>query len=173
MGRRSVLGMLLLVILTLLLVGCRGRERTLRFETIERSEEGIAGAREILEPRLVIIGDATEVAALDATVSPEALKRLAQVDFTRYFVVVVYHGWYSQLLRPKSGVEVRRVRQQGAMITVEALFYEPVPGWERAQIETYPYHIVQVRWDRGLRGEFEFLLEVDGKVVAQEVYGLR
>ena len=169
MGRRSVLGMLLLVILTLLLVGCRGRERTLRFETIERSEMGGGhNAGRILQPALVVIGDPAEIGALDDTVSPEAVKRLAQVDFTRYFVVVAYHGWYSQLLSPKSGVEVRRIRQQGTTITVEALFYKPTPGLQRRQMETYPYHIVQVRRNKQLRGEFTFVLEVDGKVVARE-----
>ena len=169
MRRRSMLGMLLSVILTLLLVGCQGWERTLPFETIERSEMGGGhNAGRILQPALVVIGDPAEVGTLDDTVSPEAVKRLAQVDFSQYFVVVVYHGRYSQLLSPKSGVEVRRIRQQGAAITVEALFYKPTPGLERRQMETYPYHIVQVRRNKQLRGEFTVVLEVDGKVVARE-----
>ncbi len=145
----------------------------LPFETIERSEGGIYGGRDILQPALVIIGDLAEVGTLDETVTPEALARLRQVDFTRYFVVVAYRGRYPELLRPKSGDEIQRVRQEGATITVEALFYEPTPRLARSPIETYPYHIVQVRRDRGLRGEFTFLLEVDGKVVAREVYRLR
>ncbi len=148
-------------------------EVDLPFETIERSERGGgSNAGTILQPALVIIGDPAEIETLDETVRPEALARLAQVDLTRYFVVVAYRGLYPELLTPKSGIEIQRIRREGARVTVEALFYQPIPRRERLQVETYPYHIVQVPRE-GLQGELTFLLEMDGKVLVQEVYRLR
>lgn len=156
-----------------MLGGCqKEKEVDLPFETTERAD--LAGTGEYYkgkEPKLVVVAEAAEIDVLGNTVSLNAQAQLRNLDFDRYFAIAVFQGWRPDLPTPQSGVEVQRIGRKKSTITLYARFYEPIEGYERKLVVISPYHLVKLQKE-DMRGEFRFILDVDGATVSQQTHRL-
>lgn len=157
----AMLGLAGLVVLVLL-TACGTQEVDLSFETIERADSpGTGEYYEDKDPKLVIVNSVAELDMLGNTISPDAQSALRNLDFEQYCAIAVFQGWRPHIPTPQSGVEVQRIVKQGKTITVYALFFEPVEGYELLAMVISPYHIVQIRREEGLQEEYQFVLHVE------------
>jgi hypothetical protein len=100
-----------------------------------------------LEPQHVfLITSAQEGVRLPDWVSPEALQKLAQLDYQRYFVIAVFRGSF-----PDGGYDavIQRVVRRGDGLVVEAQFWAPSPYYAVEAMSTDPYHVIMVVRDGG------------------------
>jgi len=165
---RRALVPLLLVVVVISLPGCgRTKGMEMPFETIDRGMG--AGRRERYEskePGLVIIASLQDFALFEDDV-PRLAQKLKDIDYSQFYVVAVFQG------RKPTGayeVEIQGIRWQDDVVTIYSRFATPEPGQERTLVETSPYHLVKIRKGKNMRGEFEFVLDVDGKEVVRKTH---
>lgn len=168
-----VAALLALVVGAMILGGCRGeKEVDLSFETIERSDS--AGTGEYYEeedPQLVVVTKTEEVDdRLGNTVSFDAQTQLESLDYDLWFAIAVFQGWRPHIPTPQSGVKIPRISREENTITVYAQFYEPVQGYEMHPEVNSPYHLVKIQKGENMRGEFGFVLNVDGKELVRKTH---
>jgi hypothetical protein len=162
--------LLCLTILTgLVLFGCKGPEpRDLPFETIESAD--LLGPGEYSEeetPKIIIITELEQVDdRVGDAVSPQAQAQLRDLDFDRYFVVGVFQGRRPYIYWA-SGVEIQRIEQRGDTITILAHFYEPIEDQVRGGMAA-PYQLLRIRKGGSIRGEFNFILKVNGQEIVRK-----
>jgi len=159
-----VLAAALLVVLGVILPACRSQETELTFKTIDRRiSPGTGEYYENREPALIVISTPQEAAQLDNFVNPEAIEHLKGMDYDNYFALAVFQGW-----KFSGGYEVNltHVSSRNNQITVEVDFQEPLPGFQREDQITSPYHLVQVEKPAILEGRLTFLLRAEGNTVA-------
>ena len=167
MLRRTLLPFLLAVVV-ILSPGCgRTKGVEMPFETIDKGMG--AGKRERYEskePGLVIIASLRDFALLEDDV-PRLAQKLKDIDYDHFCVVAVFQGH-----KPTGAyeVEIQRIRRQDDVVTIYARFATPEPGQERTLVETSPYHLVKIRKGEDMRGQFEFVLNVDGKEVVRKTH---
>jgi len=158
-----VLAAALLAVLGAILPGCRSQERELAFETIDRRiSPGTGEYYESREPALIIIATPHEAAQLDNFVNPEAIEHLKGMDYDNYFALAVFQGW-----KFSGGYEVNlaRISSRNNQITVEVNFQEPLPGFQRTDQVTSPYHLVEVEKPAALENRQSFVLRENGNTV--------
>jgi len=161
---RVVLVTLLLAALGASLPACRPRQTELTFTTIEQEDASRTGKyHESREPAMIIIATPQELTQLDDFVNPEALEHLMEMDYGKYFALAVFQGRKDT---GSYGVDIKRIISQDNQITVEVNFQEPLPGFQRTDIVTSPYHLVQVEKPAILEGQLRFLLRAEGNTVA-------
>jgi hypothetical protein len=74
------------------------------------------------EPRLLVLTDVTDMAALQNHVRPEHQQQIAQVDFSRFWVAVLYQGFTKQLGHT---ITVDAVQFLSDTVTIAAQFEVP------------------------------------------------
>ncbi len=141
----------------------------LPFETIEKSESSGTGyGFRGVEPDIAVVFDKDSIPQLTNTISPQALSSLQEVDFRKYYVLVVYQG-----IKPTTnyGVEIQHIIMQEDTITIDARFTERDPAMWAGDIVTSPYHLVRVP-RQGSHGWIKFILTRDGiELLHQTYYG--
>lgn len=149
--------------------GCSGKEINLPFETIERADSPGTGQNyEGKEPELVIITETAKINSLGNAISVNAQAQVRNLDFGQYLAIAVFQG-----LKGSGGysAEIRRVTRKGDAIIVYAHFAERDPQRVASDVMTSPYHLVKVQ-KLGLRGNTEFILNVDGASVSQQTHAV-
>lgn len=116
------------------------------------------------DPRLIVIGDAAEVPSLRDRVLPSHLERIAEVDFSAYFVAVIHQGLHN---RPYHPIEVRSVEFEDNVFTIHAKLYEP----DRSTYEPFPanspYYVLKIEKLAGVKEDVSFVLETNGERIPQ------
>lgn len=148
----------LAIVVTLIgMTACGPKETELPFETIERNdtyspEEGYGGRK----PHVILATSRGEIEKLEGVVSQEALDRLTELDFERYFALALFRG-----RQATSGYDtvIERVAKQGDKIVVYAQFWEPSPDYAVFSAATSPYHIIKVRRSDGVSTQVELVLQ--------------
>ncbi len=179
---RASVWLIMIICLLAGLIACRPQEITLPFETIEKGEVPFVPSHYVekgvipyfpkyyegKEPKLVVISNVKEIAALGNTVSPDAEAALRQLDFGEYFAIAAYQG-----LKPWANysVEIRQIMYQDNVVTIYVHFVEPQPGQALNPAEVSPYHLVKVQKEE-LTGKKEFILNADGTTVDQQTHTL-
>ena len=148
--------------LALMIMGCaKEQEVVLPFETIEKADTpGTGNNYQGNEPKLEILIDGSEIETVAEYVSPETETILGGVDYDHYFVIAVFQGRKGST---GYGVEIQKIIRGGNRIVIHVYFTEKEPHLPAAAMETSPYHLVKISRD-GLQGDFQFILNVDGKV---------
>lgn len=156
-----------------IITACKSQEGKLPFETIAKSNDpdnlGLTIYREE-EPTLLIIANDDEIDALVPTVlaeDPALVEQLRQLDYNRFFAVLVLQG-----LKHQGGysVTVQRIVRQDNRVKVYAEFTEPAPGTRRIQAFTSPYHLVQASKEGQWGQEVTFVLVVNDESVAETTH---
>jgi len=157
-----LLGLLLFVI-----AACQPQEGELPFETIAQGDGFYTGqgyGRE--EPNLLVIAgpDEVEKPGLGVQFPLEIVDQLRQLDYDRYFAILVLHGHVGS-----TGVSVivEQITRQDKEVVVQAKFVRPAPGTRTMPAFTSPYHLVAVskqgKWGQQIR----FVLVTDSEEVAE------
>jgi hypothetical protein len=147
------------------------QEVKLPFRTLERADlSGTGKYYENQKPKFVIIDGVEGIEALGNTISIEAQAQLHNLDFDSELAIVVFQGLRGVIPTPQSGVEVQRISRKGNTITLHTRFYEPVEGYEVHLMMASPYHLVAIRKEGDMHGEFSFDLCVDGTIESQQTH---
>lgn len=157
--------LLLLYIVTLLLVTCQAeptREPGLPFETIA-SEDGATGNNVYRggEPAIRVIADLEQARSLPNIGSERTRQRIRSLDYTQFFVIIVFHGSAG-----KTGyaVEVKSIVREDDKVYIKTLFTYPTPASIEHNFETFPYHIVAVKKSGSWNRSITFVLSDTGGV---------
>jgi hypothetical protein len=113
------------------------------------------------EPRLIVITEPDAVPTLQGKVSSEHLERIADTDFSSFWVTIVYQG--REVMKDYQPIEVSEVRRKGDTVTVYAQFHETI-----GSLDTSPYCILKI--EKPVRMDEEkiaFTLNADGQMVSQ------
>lgn len=131
-------------------------ERDLPFETIERGDSDYYHFHPAEPQHVFVITSAEEASRLTGWVSREAEKKLAQLDYRRYFLIAVFRGHFAS-----SGYDpiIQRVVRQGDRLVVHVQFWAPSPYYAVTAAASQPYHVVRVLRDGRPLGEAELVLE--------------
>ena len=119
------------------------------------------------EPRLVAVTDQASVSSLQGQLRPDHLEMVAKVDFSAYFVLVVYQG---EKYTTGYSVKVTDIKRDMDTVLVYASFQRPSPGEVKGEIMTSPYCIVKVKKTEEFKGSFTFVLVANGEEVARQTY---
>jgi hypothetical protein len=158
------LAALLLVAVGAILPACQPQETELPFETIEQKDFSGTGAYyENQEPALIVIAAPQEAELVLNFITPDAAERLNRINYDSYFIIAIFQG-----MKPSGGygVNITRISSRNHQITVEVNFQKPVPGFERTNVITSPYQLVQVEKPAGLEGRQTFVLRGNGNTAA-------
>ncbi len=156
-----------LLVLLFTITACKPQEGALPFETVAQGDgfhtgRGYGGE----EPNLLIIAGFDEIdePGLDVQLPSELANELRQLDYDRFFAILVLQG-----LKSTGGfsVTVQQISRQDNHITVLVQFVEPALGTRRIAAFTSPYHLVAVS-KRGEWGQqINFVLVTDSEEIAE------
>ncbi len=140
----------------------------LPFQTLQRDE--LSGTGQLYPsqaPGIVIVGNPTEADTLDGWIADSAKAKLKTVDYTKFLAVTVFQGW-----KPTGGfgIEVVRISRLGQTVDVATDFHEPVPGVQRTDIVTSPYHLVQLEKPSAAGQAVVFNVTAKATVVVSATY---
>lgn len=98
---------------------------------------------------------------LNTSVSDAELK-LKELDYSKYFALLVLEG-----AKPTTGysIKITSITRSGNIVTVYADFLETPENMERANVVTYPYHLVAIEKPGEWAETVTFHLVVDQAVV--------
>jgi hypothetical protein len=164
----TVLTLLLVIVAIILSTNARKQgEVELSFETIEIAEiPGTGYEYQGKEPSLVIVADKGGIDLLGKNVSTESLAKLENLDFGKFFAIVVFQGIKGTNLY---GVEIQRITKQQNTLNIFAHFTERDPSIGASTVVTSPYHIVRIP-KKGLSGRIEIVLYSDGREITRRSY---
>ena len=119
---------------------------------------------DVSEPFIRIISNQTEVDASSGVISLSTLQKLQAIDFDNNVALIVHQG-----KQPTSGysVEVQNLTQEKNTIKIYALFKRPAAETPVTEIVTYPYQVVQVPRVNDSIDDYQFMVVVNDKIVAQ------
>lgn len=124
------------------------------------------------KPDLIIFAKTDEVDKFSPslfTADPQLVTRLRNLDYDRFFAILVLQG---QKGSTRYSATVRQVRRQGTQVIVKAEFVEPKPETLVGWLVTAPYHLVfvskQGTWGRPI----QFLLFANDKKVAETAHNI-
>ena len=180
---KPLLAALAMVAITAVLFGCKKPASSLpelSFKSIDQGysiyqgyklspENGYGSDKK--EPGIVVITDIDEVEnpGTDVQLSMDLVDKLRTVDYKKNFGVIVIRGLL-QGTSPKYSVDILRVIREGDTVTIQAHFGETGPHDVIQQAFSSPYHIIRVtkagEWDR----DIHFVLDADGKEVANTTH---
>lgn len=116
-------------------------------------------------PQLVVVADRETFSSVEDYLPPQHLELVAEIDFSAYFVAIIYQG---RKMETDYSVEVIDVKQEGDRIVLCAQLHEPIPNQVRGQMVTSPYYIVEIERPEGSGDAFTFvLLDGDEEIVRQ------
>ncbi len=148
----------------------QSQETDLPFETVEQKLKADLGPPyEGREPGLMVIARPEEVANLDDWVTEDAKTQLQMLDYDAHFALAVFQGW-----KPTDGysIQVERITRQGDKVTVYVRLQEPQPDREKRDIETSPYHLVQMQKVGAWAGDVTFNVVADGAVITSVTHDI-
>lgn len=124
------------------------------FITIDK-QDGQSGWDEIA-PNFMIVATPNEIESLSHLVSAESIERLYGVDYDKYYTIAAFQG-----MHPSSGYDmtIHRLSRQGQELAIHTTSRSPLEPEE--QIETSPYHLIQVNREHENGYEVEFALVVN------------
>ncbi|MEJ2211400.1 MAG: protease complex subunit PrcB family protein [Anaerolineae bacterium] len=140
---REVCWLLLLGLLFATGLGaCKLHQVSLSFETIEQKERtGTSEGYEAKEPFLVIVAQPHDLAGLDDWISKDASAQLQELDFDAYFGLAAFLGRKGT---SGYGIQIERITRLDDQVEVFVKIREPQPKEKKNDVETSPYHLVQV-----------------------------
>lgn len=147
-------------------VACKSHLEELSFETIAQGDGFYAGrGYGGEEAALLVIAspEAVDKPGLDVQFPSELADQLRQLDYDRFFAILVLQG-----LKTTGGfsVTVQRISRENNQVTVQVQFIEPGPGTRITGAFTSPYHLVaaskQGKWGQ----QINFVLVADSGEVA-------
>jgi len=145
------------------LSGCGPNEIKLPFKTISMGTYELGYMRE--EPKLFIIStpDELNIPGSEISFSHTLTNELRQLDYERFFAILVVQG-----LKRQGGysVTVQEITRRGDQVTVRADFVSPAPGTRRTQGFTSPYHLITVSKGASWGQQIQFVLLDNDKSVA-------
>jgi hypothetical protein len=158
---------ILLGLLLFIITACQTREQELSFETIAQGDgfytgQGYGGEK----PNLLVTASLDEInkPGLDVQFPSEVADQLRQLDYDRFFTILVLHG---RVGSTRVSVTVQQITRQDEKVTIRAEFVKPSPGTRSEPAFTSPYHLVAVS-KRGEWGQqIHFVLVVDSEEVAE------
>lgn len=117
-------------------------EADVPFETIVQDQYGAQSGTDLaVGGRLMWLTEPQQLDTIREYVTPDALEKVQQVDFSRYDVVALFRGdrgssdWQTM---------INRITRRDNHLIVHALLYEPNPHFGATQGYTSPYHIVKI-----------------------------
>lgn len=118
------------------------------------------------EPNLLVIAESDEVdkPGLDVQFPLEIADQLRQLDYDRFFAVLVLHGHIGST---GVSVTVQQIMRQDKKVTVLTEFVRPAQGTRMMPAFTSPYHLVAVSKQGEWEQQIRFVLVVDGEEVAE------
>jgi hypothetical protein len=137
------------------------------------AQGGVLGSyREADPPEAQIIAGAQDIDSLArqlpgnpprASDNPDLVNKLRQLDYTRFFAILVTQGQ-----KEPRGFQmmVQQITRQDDHVTVQTQFIGPKPGEGQPMVVFDPYHLVAVSKDGAWARQIQFELAADGKVVA-------
>lgn len=158
---------ILLGLLSFVITACQPQEGKLPFETIAQGDGFYTGRSYGGEkPNLLIVAGLNEVDSpgLNIEFLPELADQLHQLDYDRFFAVLVLQG-----LKHQGGysITVQQVVRQDDRVNVHVEFTSPEPGTRRIQAFTSPYHLIAVSKRGEWRQQIRFVLVADSEEVAE------
>lgn len=139
--------------------------KSLEWDKLAQQTSSAGGYQYQGAPKIETITRAPEAAILEGDVYPSILSEVANIDFSGYFVIVVFQGRQGAA---GYSVQVKEVKQQGDSITVYAEFLTPDPKNLVAPVITSPYYVLKVKKTPDLKGDFTFILVASGKEVMRQ-----
>ena len=154
---KTPLTLKIIIILSLfLLTACTTQVQELSFETLSRNtNSGYKDRR----PGLMVITNIEETKHLGRWFHPNDRKLALDVDYTHYFVVIVFRGWYG---RAHEGIKVERIAQQGNNISV----FTWMGKGQGDTVITSHFHMVKVEKMGNLANIDTYTLIVNGEAEA-------
>ncbi len=119
------------------------------------------------EPRLLVLTDVTDMSMLQNQVRPEHQQQIEQVDFSKYWVAVLYQGRREQ---SEYSITVSAVHFQSNTVTIAAQFQKPSTSTEYQPAPSIsPYFVLRIQkpadvTEAGLR----FRLSVDDQMISAQ-----
>ena len=137
----------------------------LPFETIDRTDFGIGFiVYDSTEPGIMVFTKPEDAGNLQLNTPDdiEAKVKLEELDYSRYFALLVLEGE-----KPDTGssVKITSIMRSGNVVTVYADFLELPENMERAATATYPYHLVAIEKPGEWAETVTFNLVVDQAVI--------
>lgn len=99
--------------------------------------------------------------------APQLVEQLRQLDYMRYFAVLVTQGQKESL---GFKVTVQQITRQDDQVTVQAEFVGPKPGEGQPAVVFDPYHLVAVSKDGSWGRQMQFELIANGKVATKTAH---
>lgn len=167
---RIAMNVLGLMMLLFTIMACKPQIEELSFETIAQGDGFYAGrGYGGEEPALLVVAspEAVDKPGLDVQFPSELADQLRQLDYDRFFAILVLQG---QKRSTGYAVSIKRIVRQGNQVTIDAEFVEPSPGTRIKPAFTSPYHLVAVSKERQWGQEVTFVLVVNGKTVAETTH---
>jgi hypothetical protein len=152
------------------IVACTPQIEELSFKTISQGDGFYTGQSYGEEkPGIFVISNVDEIdePGLDIMFPTKLADELRQLDYDRFFAILVLQG---QKRSSGYSVTVKKIVRQGKQVSVYAEFKEPKIGTRRTWVFTSPYHLVAVFKSGNWGQNINFLLEADGKVVAESYH---
>jgi hypothetical protein len=171
--RNRILAVAVLICIASIIVALRiyagkPKPEKLQFQTIEQAEYGsLSSLYEACGPELIVITWAKEIENLDRIFNEDAKTKLKTIDYSKYFVILVFQG-----RRPTLGyrVNIIKITRLQNDITILVDFTEPRPDMEAAPMESSPYQLIQMEkygiWNQGIT----FKLAVNQGIVISTSY---
>jgi len=113
------------------------------------------------KPRLIVITTPDAVSTLEGKVSSAHLDRIADTDFSSWWVAVVYQG--KRMMTDYDPIVVSDVRREGNVVVIYAQFQKSI-----GSLNTSPYYILRIEKPAGMdEEELTLALHAEGQVVPQ------
>ena len=159
----KLLGVILVGLFFIGINACKPQETLLSFKTIEQADSsGTGEAYRDIEPTVIIITHPNEIANLNGWINESGQEKLQALAYKNYFALAVFQGFKPTL---EYGVKINRITKHNNEINIYTHFQERNPNLEAADLESSPYHVVQVQ-KTGEEGQvFTFNLIVSNTIV--------
>jgi hypothetical protein len=115
------------------------------------------------EPGMMVFTQPEELGNLQLRASASDLElKLKELDYSKYFALLVLEG-----AKPTTGysIKITSIMRSGNVVTVNADFLEVPENMERANVVTYPYHLVAIEKTGEWAETITFNLVVDQALV--------
>lgn len=118
------------------------------------------------EPRLLVLTNVTDMAALQNQLRPEHQQQIAKMDFSKFWVAVIYQGFTKQLGHT---ITVDAVQFLSDTVTIAAQFEAPPASTEDDTgypPRVSPYLVIRIQKPVDMtETDLRFSLNVDGRVI--------
>ena len=132
------------IVLFLTLCSCtmqKKQEDQLVWEMIANQTVGKSDYSYEDRARITVVTDINEAQVLRDQVYPEILEQVRKIDFSTFFVIVIFQGEKGST---GYSIEVTDVQRKDNTITIYSQFHEPALDAITSPLVTSPYYILKV-----------------------------